>query len=270
MTRLKPDKYKVNLYFDTAVCVIGIALLLVYLFLITLVVSDKVGVYSASWFIPATGLFLVLKLILLLLQFYVLLGLTVALLQVVILSFMYCFYVFLFYTVELELGKIPGNYKSDENLRNNQTNLRNVYRGFQVLNAHAMYIIGPFVLVSNAVFMAEIQYFTFILIRYWPTLELFAKLPLMGGCIIMPIIWTAVMEFGRLFYSQGTKVITSWKKGKWDSPLDNKIMSRFRKSCKPLLIAYGSTFIVKRSSLLTFYKGVFRGIFRALLTTKKN
>lgn len=62
----------------------------------------------------------------------------------------------------------------------------------------------------------------------------------------------------------------SWKRHTWESKPKARYMRKFRKACRPLLIRYQETFVVKRITPFVYVKGVIRGIFRAVLTFTNN
>lgn len=217
MSKINPDKWKLNAYFDTAVCSMGVTFSFLCIAQIIHTMLDSQGVYFMGWFIPWSGPLVLVKLVMFLSQFYIVAGLTVCIIQVIFISLLFCFYVTIIYAVELKLGKRMDQYRFNKTLRCDSKHLQHVYRSFQVLYVYAIRIFGPLVMVYNAIFMAEVQYFSFILIRYWDNFEPFAKVPLLGGCFIIPSCWTLVLEFGKLLYKNGMGVIRSWKGRNWGS-----------------------------------------------------
>lgn len=182
--------------------------------------------------------------------------------------FTYLFYVTLFYTTELRLGLPKHKYKSIRLLRENSEKLQHMYRAFQILHKYVMKIFGPYILCFNALFMINSIYLKVVLTKFWVKVQTYVKLPLVLGDILTLVIWISVLEFGRIMFSRGSKVISSWKGGKWKSRYENRIMKKFTISCKPLLLAYGTQFVIKRGNLFEFFKGITRGTIRALLTIK--
>jgi len=79
-----------------------------------------------------------------------------------------------------------------------------------------------------------------------------------------------VLEFGRFLFCRGTKVIKSWKVDEKNYQGESKVMKKFARSCKPIVLSYGKQFVVGRVSVLVFFRGIVRGTFRALLATKTN
>lgn len=181
-------------------------------------------------------------------------------------GYMYGYYTILFFISELRLNQ--KRYRTCNNLRHNTDNLRHVYRALQILHRCLLDIFGPYLLTFNAAFMKSLIYLNFVLIRYWSQLSIYTKIPLFAGCILDCTCWTTVIWMGKVASVKGNQVLSSWKRQKWSNARETRIMNRFRKSCKPLVLCCGSQFVITKKSIFTFYRGVTRGTFRALLTTK--
>jgi hypothetical protein len=50
---------------------------------------------------------------------------------------------------------------------------------------------------------------------------------------------------------------------------EKKFISKFRKACRPLRVGAGSTFTIRRLSVLKFARAIVKGTIRALLTVGK-
>lgn len=172
------------------------------------------------------------------------------------------------YTVELRFGLKYSKYLTKNILRNCPHNLVIAYRQFQILHQHIFFIHGPLLISCHGLITMNGIYGNFVLIRYWNTLENYAMAPVIFQNLFTSVIWIGVMEIGIFLYNRGNKLLDSWKRKMWDTRLERRIMTKFRLSCKPLLFAYGSMFVVKSHSLMLFYKQLSRGTFRALLTLK--
>ncbi len=46
-------------------------------------------------------------------------------------------------------------------------------------------------------------------------------------------------------------------------------MDKFRKSCKPVMIRYERTYIIRRITVLRYSRGLLKGIFRTVLILRK-
>ncbi len=218
--------------------------------------------------IPSKYLPIYIKLILYLLHFYLTTCLVASGALLGSFAIIYCFYLTIFYTKELRLGQPIQKYLTSPNLRKRSKNVQHIFRSFQVLHANTNALFGPYYLVFNALFMLCGIYINFVLIRYWTALQPHAKIPLSIGLVLSLSAWTNLLELGRFLYFRGNKVFKSWKNYKWDDGMDNKVMAKFGASCKPILFAYGTQFVIKNGSLFNFYRGVIRGTCRVLLTTK--
>lgn len=231
-------------------------------------ILDTTGVIFAGSIIPPKYLPFYFKLVLYFVHFYIMSLFLSSCAFVVCFAIIYCFYVTLFYITELWLGQPIQKYLTSPNLRKSPETLKNTYRSFQVLHASTNALFGPYYLILNALFMISCVYINFVLIKYWKALQIHTKFPLIIGLILMLTIWSSVMEMGRFLNTRGSKVLKSWKRHKWNDKTTTKIMHKFGLSCKPLQLAYGTQFVIRKGSLFIFYRGIVKGTCRALLTMK--
>lgn len=265
MSHFDPNHSRLNLVVDAILVADAIAFLNLGIVLLLLSYFDSDGIFFMGWFIPSHGSWFLLRTIAMLIQFYLMLVLVATAIQGTFVIIIYGYYFSAVYTAELELGKHETEYKSNPKLRLSSENLRVVYRAFQVLHVHAMHITGPLLLAGNALFTVFVQFQVFVLIRYWTSLEIYAKLIIMGGYILALVLWTSMLLLGKLLFVKGSIILRSWIGINWGNQLENHGMRKFSRSCKPLVLAYGSRFVIRKKSVFVFYKGVTRGIFRALL-----
>lgn len=236
--------------------------------IIIFLLFEPTGILLMGSVLPPKYLRFPVKFILYIIHAYGIACLIITCIILGLIIFTYLFYVTLFYTTELRLGQPKFKYRCDQFLRDNPETLRHVYRSFQVLHKTSMKMLGPYLLFINGTIMGLCIFNNFVLIRFWKNLQTFEKLPFIGGNYLSLIFWTSLLEFGRILFSRGNKVISSWKGNKWKSSFENKVMAKFRVSCKPLLLSYGTQFVIRKGNLFLFYRGIMRGTFRALLTTK--
>ncbi len=236
--------------------------------LIAFVIFDPIGILIVGTTLPSSHLSFPVRSVLCLVHTYLFCYLSLASSLLCGIIFSYLFYITFLYTTELRLGLPSKKNRSRSHIRENVKNLQCVFRAFQVLHKYWMNFFGPYILVFHGAFMISTIFHFFVAIRYWPGLQTYAKIPLVGGGIVNLIIWTNLLEFGRIMFSRGSKVLSSWKGNKWKSRDENRAMAKFRVSCEPLLIAHGTQFVIRRGNLFLFYKGIMRGIVRVLLTTK--
>lgn len=179
----------------------------------------------------------------------------------------YGYYFIILSTKELRLGRPPTHYRAVAAIRESD-NLRIVYRSFQLLNANIMCFMGIYLVTANAIFMLNAIFCEVVLIRYYKTLHPLLKGVMILLTIIITAAWPILLELGRVFFTRGSKVLSSWKKAQWNSNSELQVMRRFGQSCPPIVIAYGRQFIVRRVSSLNYFRGVIRGTKRVLLATK--
>lgn len=180
----------------------------------------------------------------------------------------YGFYVTLVFTQELRLNRPKGKYITVDTLRKKAHNLQMVFRSFQVLHSNTISFLGLYLLLFYGAFMLAAVYINFVLIHYWGVLHLMSKALLLMVAFLVMGFWTSILELGKLYFVRGNKLLNSWKGTRWGSAHETKTMNRFRVSCKPIVISYGNQFVIRRVSILLYFRGVVRGTFRTLLTMR--
>lgn len=179
-------------------------------------------------------------------------------------ALIYCFNVAMVIK-ELRLGR--RKYTSEDTLRTLKPTMH-VYRSLQVIHATAMYLFGPYLVVFNAIFMMSTIYVNFVLMRYWGSLELLTRLLLWFINFILTF-YLVLLWLGCTFFVGSLSTLRSWKGLKWsETKAGNKEMKAFQRSCRPILMCWGNHFVIRRQSIFVYGRGVVRGTFRALLTTK--
>lgn len=162
-------------------------------------------------------------------------------------------------------------YRSEKSLRE-ADNLSHIYRAPQICHQLAMEIFGKFLLIFHGGFTFLPLYVNSVLIRHWEQLSIFESASLLASSPFAILFWAVALEIDGYLYVNGRKIIASWNRveGHWKSHQEHSLMRKFAQSCTPIVLCCGKRFVVKNLTLLKYHKGVARGIFRALLTTKKN
>jgi len=260
------NKCKTILLLDVILYLSVASALFVYLPLILVLVYDPAGAIFIGDLIPTAYFVFPIRLIVILFHGYLILVVHLVMISLGNAAWVYLWYITPIYTKELRIGR--GNHKMEDTLRNPK-NIRHIFRCLQVLHANIFCVLGLVILVCNASFMLTSIYCNFVLIRYWDELQGFSKMQFLNWSVIFVWSWQFILEFGRYISSKGGKVLASWKGNKWGSMRENRVMERFHRSCKPIVLAYGNHFVIGRLSILRYFRGITRGTFRALLTTKK-
>lgn len=179
----------------------------------------------------------------------------------------YIVYITLLLNKELRLGR--KKYKTNNKLRI-ASNLRTVYRSLQILHQYILLNchLGLYLVYLNWFLVFVPVYVTFVLIAYWKNLGVYVKVPLLVGDILAIGYWTFILQVGCFLYIGSNKVLRSWRMNDWGFVEHNKYMHKFNRSCTPILLCYGRQFVIGRKSIITYYRGITRGTFRALLTTR--
>lgn len=226
------------------------------------------GIVFVGAYFPHGTFYFILKVLLFLLILYAMFSQIACISMVMALHFIYDYYLIVFCLRELRIGAHYSAYRSNNKLRSNGMELRHVFRSFQVLHQYQIRLVGPYLVIINALNMIASFYNIFVLIRYGKVLNNLTKMLLLLGVVLVIIIWSLVLFAGKMLYCKGKSVIRSWKHKNWDSPLENKVMGKFGNSCQPLVWRHGSMYIMRNPNLMVFYRGVVKGTIRALLMTK--
>lgn len=168
---------------------------------------------------------------------------------------------------ELRVGRVKKCYQASEFIRI-PSHIRTVFRSFQLLHANFICLAGLFLVLANAGCMSTAIYIIFVLINYGSNLGIVTKVPFIIASVLIMIVWSGILEIGKFYHIRCKKVFSSWKRYDWGSAKENKIMAKFRLSCRPIVLSYGKNFVIGPLSVLNFSKGVVRGTMRVLLSTK--
>lgn len=268
MQQLRPDDSKIDKIHDgMTVCFIAATLTCAITFCIYILV-DADGVTSLVVIFPNGTLFMPLKFAYIFIHVYVVVILLLACNLIGVFSITYCFYVTIIYTVELNLSLKPNKYRACNSLRNDLEKFFLVFRAFQVLHQYLLAVYGLMLLIFQRAFMYMVSICNVVLFCYWDEMEPFARAPVLAGMLLSLTAWTLVLEFGRIMFSRGTKTVNSWSSRDWKTVRDKRLIKKFKKSCKPLLLGCGTVFVIKRATILNFSRGVARGTMRLLLASR--
>jgi len=239
----------------------------VFTLVLLVLIYDPRGTIFLGSLVPINYYQFPIPLLLILFQAYALVFYHIVCFTIATATIMYSLNFVPILTRELRLAQLK-NHKMSGYLRKPE-NIRHVYRCLQLLQANIFGVFGPFLVMCNASLMVTTLFCNFVLIKYWNQLQIVSKLQLLSWTIIFMGFWACVLELGRFMFTQGNKVLGSWKRHEYAYSGESKLMKKFTKSCKPIVLSYGKQFVIGRVSVLVFFRGVVRGTFRALLTTKK-
>lgn len=166
---------------------------------------------------------------------------------------------------ELCLGKTK--YRATEHLRHSN-NLFVVYRMTQIIQEMVNIIIGKLLFPAQAAVTLAYVFGCCIIIRHKKDLSITALTTIIIWSALPNFLWGTALYIGGYLHSSGRKILKSWKYCKWETRGERKLVLKFAKSCRPLMICYGSFFILRRQSLPMFVKGLIKGLQRGLLVRK--
>lgn len=148
-------------------------------------------------------------------------------------------------------------------------NLPTNYRAFERLHNDFMGIQGLVVLPLNIFISHYALYCNLVLIRDLRELDWFSVCGIAVWNIATLTIWGVLLHVGGAFHTLSKESLKSWKvcSGVGGSEHERKYLKKFRKGCRPLFIGTEGYFVMRRLSVLKFFRGVTRGTFRIMLVT---
>lgn len=177
----------------------------------------------------------------------------------------YILFILPFIILEFRLGR--KSYHAPNFLRE-FPHLPIAYRTVQLFQLQVNSLFGLFLVPTQIIVSKLTVYSIFMLISSTnaaTVLYVIWTLTAVGGVFA----WGTLLLFGGNLYWYGKKILESWKyRGNWYNNKEKKFMSKFRRSCAPLAIAHGKTYVIKRLTVFKFLRGLSIGIFRTLLTLK--
>ncbi len=260
------ESSKLNKNMEVVLYVFSVSVLFTFLCTIALLIYDPTSVIFFGALIPPKyyAYFPVGILAILYHTFY-LFVLCFNLIYTMTIILVFLLYVTILLTKEMSLSR--NKYKTLDILRQPE-NLRVAYRAFQVLFANFVCFIGPFVSLAHAFSVCLPIFCNFFLIRYWGNLNLISKLFAIMIALILFSVWTFVLQLGKYLFVRGNKIVGSWKRQRWENKIEEKVMERFQKSYRLVLIRCGNQLVLGRITQFNFVKSIMRGTFRSLLTSK--
>ncbi|CAL8085452.1 unnamed protein product [Orchesella dallaii] len=253
------------LEFLTISIIINMTILAFLTSLMTIVVPSH-PVLPTSLIPPSFKYGIILKMILFPLQMFIPFSVYGALALAMIDIFVYSATVIPFFINELRIGR--GQYKTLDSLRTPK-NLMVTFRSFQLLHQMAMTCFGVAIVPCQTTVSNLILFSNFMFIRHRAELQPETNCMLVGWSTLSLLFWMFVLELGGRLHSRGREVLKSWKMHDFGDKGVNRCMSKFRKSCQPLSMNFGRTYVIRRLTILKFLRGLTTGTFRLLVAVHK-
>ncbi|CAL8085924.1 unnamed protein product [Orchesella dallaii] len=241
--------------------IISITALAFMVWLMNIVVPSS-PILPTSLIPPDVKYGIILKMILFPIQMYLPFVVNGALSVTAIIVILYTATFIPFFTNELRIGM--GQYKTLDTLRTPK-NLMATFRSFQLLHQIAISLFDVCILPCQIVASNLILFSNFMFIRHRVEMQPETNCMLVGWSTLSLLLWTFVLELGGRLHSRGREVLKSWKLHDFGDKSANRCMSKFRKSCQPLAMNFGRTYVIRRLSVLKFIRGLTVGTFRLLL-----
>ncbi len=191
---------------------------------------------------------------------------------------LYGIYFVPFVLSELCIGKRSTKYKSLHFLRNNVTTLQFEYRFYRFYH-RSVFLLQEKVLEPIELFLVPTQAFTIDFVLYCVYMlstcgtsqGYFGELFLVSFAWFAISAWSFVLWLGGCLHFRSLRILNSWKyRGNWKLKVERKMMNKFRKSCLPIRIHYGKAYTIRKITVIKFWNGLMKGVFRTMLTFKRS
>lgn len=153
-------------------------------------------------------------------------------------------------------------YRSLDTLRTGH-NMRITYRSLEILHLLQLESTSMVLYPMNTLMIKMIVFCGSNLIKYHkfmhPLIKYIVGIWSVGGLLF----WGFVLEMCGYLALYSQRAITSWKYHNWGD--DAKVMSRFKRSCRPMRVSYQTVFTIKRLSVLKFFRGIGKKLFKAFV-----
>lgn len=145
-----------------------------------------------------------------------------------------------------------------------------IFREIQILVQQYNQVFGCILVPMQTLLTQFVMFTTYLFSKYADKIDTSLKATMVIWTTIATLTWIVSLEVGGIISMYGEKVLLSWKYHKWENRQEKRYMSKFRKSCKPLMVQYGRTFVIRRITVLKYIRGLLKGVLRTLLTVGKN
>lgn len=269
MPEFCPETDILNLYID------GLFLLLILVSVVFISLSILFGLYEpreavfAGQLIPENYYsYFPLGILTVIPQAYVLIVIQLSIFLAISGATVYMYYLTMFLIREFQLGS-KKHYRTSESFRQ-PNNIVYLYRSVQILQEQALSFVGPFFTIFHLLLCVLPVFSNYALFRYWDLLKWLVKAPLLlayFGCVMF---WLFVLQVGKYLWIRGNKNFDSWSKvGFHTNKIEGKIMRKFQKSCRLILLRQGKVLVLGRMTQFVYVKIVIVYTCKALLTLKK-
>lgn len=134
------------------------------------------------------------------------------------------------------------------------------YRAFQVLQLRVVnQYIGKMLIPGQAVVMVTSVFAGYVVLKFKTNISIMNRLLMLIFAVIVPWLWAVVLVVGGLLQLKGINILYSWKRHRIHRA-DGKLLRKFYRSCSPIMVSYGKTFVLTRLSLPVYLKNIIRGL----------
>ncbi|CAL8085560.1 unnamed protein product [Orchesella dallaii] len=147
------------------------------------------------------------------------------------------------------------------------SNLPLLFRTTQIINLRLLDIVEMIIIPIQTVISFFIIFCMFSLIRHWTKIDRTFRIVIQCWVALCLVSVFVTLSFCAFIYTVSLRALMSMRRREgWGSPRENKYMNQFLKSCKPLSVGVGKMYVIRKVSILNFFKFIARGTARTLLT----
>lgn len=129
------------------------------------------------------------------------------------------------------------------------------YRSLQILHKNALCFMSQYLAILHLLFTVFFLFVNFSFIRFWNELNWLIIGFISVGYIGCFSFWMFVLQIGKYLWIKGNNNFDSWDKvGFVCNPAEKKVMKKFKKSCRLILICHGKILLIGRMTQFFLYK----------------
>lgn len=143
------------------------------------------------------------------------------------------------------------------------------FRSLQTMHANFVCFMGPYTSVFHFLFTLFPVFANIALLIYWRKLGFIVAGILFVFLIIGVSSWMVILQIGKYLWVKGNKSFGSWGKiGFSANSYQNKIIKRFKRSCRLILLRHGNILVLDRIAQFVYVKSLLFLTLKAWLAFK--
>jgi len=127
-------------------------------------------------------------------------------------------------------------------------------------------VLGPVLIPTQFVAGQLGLMANYVLLKHSDEIDFLSLFALVGISVTVQFGWAIFLTTAGIETQHLAEILLSWKHFEFASPHKRKLLNKFRKSCRPIVVGYESYFRIKRLSGMKYLNGFMKGTLRVLLT----